>query len=107
MLREKLKLIFNRDVRLKDEDEAYAGSPVQGHAMRTSSETTDFRRIYGAATAAISGVISTPDTTQKEVFIDFTVVLTANYGGASTHGDTLDLTALGGCAQERQSAKSG
>lgn len=48
-----------------------------------------------AATAAISGVLSTPDTTQKQIFIDFTVTLSGNYGGASTNGDTLDLTALG------------
>jgi hypothetical protein len=48
-----------------------------------------------SAKATISGVISTPDTTQKQLFIDFTVALTGNYGGANTHGDTLDLTALG------------
>ena len=55
-----------------------------------------------AATVAISGVLSTPDTTQKQVFIDFTVVLTGNYGGASTNGDTLDLTALGDALKSSQ-----
>ena len=48
-----------------------------------------------ATTVAISGVQSTPDTTQKQLFIDFTVTLTGNYGGANTHGDTLNLQSLG------------
>ncbi len=48
-----------------------------------------------AATVKISGVLSTPDTTQKQLFIDFTVTLTGDYGGAATHGDTLNLQSLG------------
>lgn len=48
-----------------------------------------------AAAVAISGVISTPDTTQKQLFIDFTVTLTGDYGGGATHGDTLNLQSLG------------
>ena len=48
-----------------------------------------------ATKVAISGIISTPDTTQKQLFIDFTVVLTGNYGGEATHGDTLNLQSLG------------
>lgn len=55
-----------------------------------------------AATVAISGVISTPDTTQKQLFIDFTVVLTGNYGGGATHGDTLNLQSLGDALKSTQ-----
>ncbi len=55
-----------------------------------------------AAKATISGVISTPDTTQKELFIDFTVVLTGSYGTSSSNGDTLDLTALGDALKSTQ-----
>jgi hypothetical protein len=55
-----------------------------------------------AATAAISGVISTPDTTLKQLFIDFAVTLTGDYGGSATNGDTLDLTALGDALKSTQ-----
>ena len=55
-----------------------------------------------AAKATISGVLSTPDTTQKQLFIDFTVALTGNYGTNTSHGDTLDLTALGDSLKSTQ-----
>ena len=55
-----------------------------------------------SAKATISGVLSTPDTTQKQLFIDFTVTLTGNYGGGATNGDTLDLTALGDALKSTQ-----
>jgi hypothetical protein len=55
-----------------------------------------------SATAAISGVLSTPDTTQKQLFIDFTVTLTGNYGGGATHGDTLNLQSLGDALKSTQ-----
>ncbi len=58
-----------------------------------------------AATLAITGIITNgssfaagagsqvPDTTQKEIIVDGTITLTGNYGGAASHGDTLDFTA--------------
>ena len=36
-----------------------------------------------------------PDTTARQIIAYGTIALTANYGGAATHGDTLDLTQLG------------
>jgi hypothetical protein len=33
--------------------------------------------------------------TEREIIVDGTVALTGAYGGASTHGDTLDLTQFG------------
>lgn len=43
-----------------------------------------------------------PDVTNREVIVDGTVVLTANYGGASTHGDTLNLQQLQDLAKSSQ-----
>ena len=43
-----------------------------------------------------------PDTTAREIIVDGTVVLTANYGGASTHGDTLNLQQLQDLAKSSQ-----
>lgn len=40
-------------------------------------------------------VLSNPDTTARQVIAEGTIALTGNYGGASTHGDTCDLTQLG------------
>ena len=45
-----------------------------------------------------------PDTTGREVIVDGTIALTGNYGGASTHGDTLDLTRFGDLAKSSQLA---
>lgn len=47
------------------------------------------------ATITPLAVQSNPDTTGRQVIADGTIALTGNYGGASTHGDTLDLTQLG------------
>ena len=33
-----------------------------------------------------------PDVTEREIIVYGTIALTGNYGGATTHGDTLDLT---------------
>jgi hypothetical protein len=55
-----------------------------------------------AATVAISGVLSTPDTTQKQLFIDFTVTLSGNYGTNSSNGDTLNLQSLGDALKSTQ-----
>ena len=35
------------------------------------------------------------DATQNEFILEGTIALTGNYGGASTHGDTLDLSTAG------------
>ena len=35
-----------------------------------------------------------PDVTEREALVDGTIALTGNYGGAATHGDTLNLTQL-------------
>lgn len=43
--------------------------------------------------ATPTSVISNPDTTEREIIVDYALVLTANYGGANTHGDTVDLSA--------------
>jgi hypothetical protein len=43
-----------------------------------------------------------PDVTAREVITDGTIVLTANYGGAATHGDTLNLQQLQDLAKSSQ-----
>ena len=43
-----------------------------------------------------------PDTTGREIIVDGTIALTGNYGGASTHGDTLDLTQFGDLLKSSQ-----
>lgn len=54
--------------------------------------------------ATITSIIApqNPDTTGREVIVDGTVALTGNYGGAATHGDTLDLTQLGDLLKSSQ-----
>lgn len=54
--------------------------------------------------ATITSIIApqNPDTTGREVIVDGTVALTANYGGGATHGDTLDLTQFGDLAKSSQ-----
>jgi len=47
-------------------------------------------------------VLSNPDTTARQVIAEGTIALTANYGGAATHGDTCDLTQLGDAAKSSQ-----
>lgn len=47
-------------------------------------------------------VLSNPDTTSREVIVDGTIVPTANYGGAATHGDTCNLLQLGDAAKSSQ-----
>lgn len=51
-----------------------------------------------AAAAASSSYPA--DTTQNQQVIDGAITLTGNYGGATSHGDTLDLSAIG--AQSNQ-----
>jgi hypothetical protein len=48
-----------------------------------------------SAVATILGTLPQIDVTRGQQFVDFTIALTGNYGGASTHGDTLDLSLLG------------
>jgi hypothetical protein len=43
-----------------------------------------------------------PDVTAREVIVDGTIALTANYGGASTHGDTCNLQQLQDLAKSSQ-----
>lgn len=43
-----------------------------------------------------------PDTTGREIIVDGTLALTGNYGGASTHGDTVDLTQFGDLLKSSQ-----
>lgn len=43
-----------------------------------------------------------PDVTERESIVDGTIALTANYGGAATHGDTLNLQALQALGQSSQ-----
>lgn len=43
-----------------------------------------------------------PDTSAREVIVDGTIVLTGNYGGGATHGDTLDLTQFGDLLKSSQ-----
>lgn len=47
-------------------------------------------------------VLSNPDVTERQVIAEGTIALTANYGGASTHGDTCDLTQLGDALKTSQ-----
>lgn len=55
-----------------------------------------------AATITSITAPQNPDVTNREVIVDGTVVLTANYGGASTHGDTLNLQQLQDLAKSSQ-----
>ncbi len=48
-----------------------------------------------AATITPLPVLSNPDTTGRQVIAEGTIALTGNYGGANTHGDTLNLIQLG------------
>lgn len=43
-----------------------------------------------------------PDQTSREIIVDGTIALTGNYGGANTHGDTLDLTQFGDLLKSSQ-----
>ena len=43
-----------------------------------------------------------PDVTERESIVDGTIALTGNYGGANTHGDTLNLQQLQALAQSSQ-----
>ena len=43
-----------------------------------------------------------PDTTGREIIVDGTVALTANYGTSTSHGDPLDLTQLGDLLKSSQ-----
>lgn len=48
-----------------------------------------------SAVATKNTVLGPIDNTQNRFCVEFVVTLTGNYGGASTHGDTLDLSTLG------------
>ena len=54
--------------------------------------------------ATITGTWSpnTPDTTEREFIVDGTIALTGNYGGAATHGDTLNLQQFGDLLKSSQ-----
>ena len=54
--------------------------------------------------ATITPVIApdTPDTTTRETLVYGTIALTGNYGGAATHGDTLNLQQLGDLLKSSQ-----
>jgi len=54
--------------------------------------------------ATITAVIApqNPDTTERQIYVYGTIKLTGNYGGASSHGDTLDLTQLGDLLKSTQ-----
>ena len=41
--------------------------------------------------AAVITITDATDTTQNEQIVDGTIALSGNYGGASTHGDTLSF----------------
>lgn len=43
---------------------------------------------------SIAVALTNYDTTQNEIVVDGTLTLTGNYGGGSTHGDTLNLSGL-------------
>ncbi len=47
-----------------------------------------------ATTATPVTAPQNPDTTGRQTLVDFTVVLTGNYGSGASNGDTLDLTPL-------------
>jgi hypothetical protein len=55
-----------------------------------------------AATITAITAPQNPDTTSRQIIIDGTVALTGNYGGASTHGDTLNLQQLGDLLKSSQ-----
>ena len=55
-----------------------------------------------AATITPTIAPQTPDTTAREIIVDGTVTLTGNYGGASTHGDTLNLQQFGDLLKSSQ-----
>lgn len=44
---------------------------------------------------AVAATVTYTDTTQNQVVVYGTLTLSGNYGGASSHGDTLDLSKLG------------
>jgi hypothetical protein len=48
-----------------------------------------------SAVATITAGLPQLDVTQGKQTVVFTVALTGNYGGASTNGDTIDLSQLG------------
>lgn len=56
-----------------------------------------------AVAVAISSISNDPsgglDNTQNEVIVDGTLTLSGNYGGASTHGDTVNFTGAAGWDQ--------
>ena len=54
--------------------------------------------------AKITAVVApqNPDVTEREILVYGSIALTGNYGGASTHGDTLDLTQLGDLLKSSQ-----
>ena len=55
-----------------------------------------------AATITPTTAPNNPDTTGREIIVDGTIALTGNYGGAATHGDTLNLTQLQDLAKSSQ-----
>jgi hypothetical protein len=42
------------------------------------------------------GLLGVPDTTEREQIYQGTLTLSGNYGGASTHGDTLNFSGIPG-----------
>jgi hypothetical protein len=54
--------------------------------------------------ATITPIIApqNPDTTERQIIVYGTIALTGNYGGAATHGDTLDLTDFGDLVKSTQ-----
>jgi hypothetical protein len=55
-----------------------------------------------AATITPTTAPQNPDNTGREILVYGTIALTGNYGGAATHGDTLDLTQLQDLAKSSQ-----
>jgi hypothetical protein len=55
-----------------------------------------------AATITAITAPQNPDVTEREALVDGTIALTGNYGGAATHGDTLNLTQLQDLAKSSQ-----
>ena|ERR1700678_3372478 len=53
-----------------------------------------------SAAATILGTLPQFDNTRGQQIVDFAVALTGNYGTASSHGDTLDLSQLGADSNE-------
>ena len=56
--------------------------------------------------ATITPIIApqNPDTTGREIIVDGTIALASNYGGAATHGDTLNLQQFGDLLKSSQLA---